>query len=184
MRLPPTAVFYLCGKELWELPCPSPPALENQDVAFQGLNTWHSFQYRVHGMHGSATGRPLRCPRLGPVRRRNRLGCRLRRALPRPARPRAPDRRLAGRCDAAAHFLNSRRPDSVESGKFFLRIDSAITPVPSHPVRQPGATTRGRVVAVAFPHRDKPYCRCGTIAAQLYERHRAVSLGQNWKSKN
>ena len=42
------------------------PALENLDVAFQGLNTWHSFQYlavvivlnryrKAHGMIGSAT---------------------------------------------------------------------------------------------------------------------------------
>ncbi len=31
------------------------PALENLDVAFQGLNTWHSFQYKAHGMLGSAT---------------------------------------------------------------------------------------------------------------------------------
>ena len=31
------------------------PALQNLDVAFQGLNTWHSFQYKAHGMIGSAT---------------------------------------------------------------------------------------------------------------------------------
>ena len=31
------------------------PALENLDVAFQGLNTWPSFQYKAHGMIGSAT---------------------------------------------------------------------------------------------------------------------------------
>ena len=31
------------------------PALENLDVAFQGLNTWHSFQSKRHGMIGSAT---------------------------------------------------------------------------------------------------------------------------------
>ena len=31
------------------------PALENLDVAFQWLNTWHSFQYEAHGMIGSAT---------------------------------------------------------------------------------------------------------------------------------
>ena len=31
------------------------PALENLDVAFQCLNTWHSFQYEAHGMIGSAT---------------------------------------------------------------------------------------------------------------------------------
>ena len=79
----------------------TPPALENLDVAFQGLNTWHSFQYEAHGMIGSATGRPLRCPRLGPVCRRHRLDRRLCRALPHPARPHAPDRRLAGRRDAA-----------------------------------------------------------------------------------
>ena len=67
------------------------PALQNLDVAFQGLNTWHSFQYlavviflnryrQAHGMIGSASGRPLRLPRLGHVRRRHRDdGC-LRRA--------------------------------------------------------------------------------------------------------
>ena len=31
------------------------PALENLDVAFQGLNTWHSFQSKPHGMIGSPT---------------------------------------------------------------------------------------------------------------------------------
>ena len=31
------------------------PALQNLDVACQGLNTWHSFQYEAHGMIGSAT---------------------------------------------------------------------------------------------------------------------------------
>ena len=31
------------------------PALENLDVAFQGLNTWHLFLYKPHGMIGSAT---------------------------------------------------------------------------------------------------------------------------------
>ena len=31
------------------------PALENLDVAFQGLNTRHSFLYKAHGMIGSAT---------------------------------------------------------------------------------------------------------------------------------
>ena len=31
------------------------PALENLDVAFQGLNTWHSLQYKAHAMNGSAT---------------------------------------------------------------------------------------------------------------------------------
>ena len=31
------------------------PALENLDVAFQGLNIWHSFLYEAHGMIGSAT---------------------------------------------------------------------------------------------------------------------------------
>ena len=31
------------------------PSLENLDVAFQGLNTWHSFLYKAHGMIGSAT---------------------------------------------------------------------------------------------------------------------------------
>ena len=31
------------------------PALENLDVAFQGLNIWHSFLYKAHGMIGSAT---------------------------------------------------------------------------------------------------------------------------------
>ena len=81
------------------------PALENLDVAFQAMNTWHSFQYKAHGMNGAATGRPLRCPRLGPVRRRHRVDRRPRRALPRPARPPAPGRRLAGRRDAAALLL-------------------------------------------------------------------------------
>ena len=31
------------------------PSLENLDVAFQGLNTWHSFLYKAHGIIGSAT---------------------------------------------------------------------------------------------------------------------------------
>ena len=31
------------------------PVLENLDVAFQGMNTWHSFVYKAHGMTGSAT---------------------------------------------------------------------------------------------------------------------------------
>ena len=31
------------------------PSLEDRDVAFQGLNTWHSFLYKAHGMIGSAT---------------------------------------------------------------------------------------------------------------------------------
>ena len=31
------------------------PALENLDVAFQAMNTWPSFQYKAHGMLGSAT---------------------------------------------------------------------------------------------------------------------------------
>ena len=31
------------------------PSLENLDVAFQGLNTWHSLLYKAHGMIGSAT---------------------------------------------------------------------------------------------------------------------------------
>ena len=35
------------------------PALDNLDVAFQGLNPWHSFQSKPHGMIGSATGARL-----------------------------------------------------------------------------------------------------------------------------
>ena len=31
------------------------PSLEYLDVAFQGLNTWHSFLYKADGMIGAAT---------------------------------------------------------------------------------------------------------------------------------
>ena len=81
------------------------PALENLDVALQGFE--HLALLPVQGPRHDRLGhgRPIRRPRLGPVRRRRRVDRRLRRVLPRLARPGAPDRRLAGRHDAAALCL-------------------------------------------------------------------------------
>ena len=125
------------------------PVLHHPGAAEPGrsvpeLNTWHSFQYlavvivlnryrQPHGMIGWATVARFAARGWGLYAVGIGLTAACGVTLPRPARPPAPDRRLAGRRDAAALLLLLRlrpvRPaHSLLLDHFlFLRIDGVIT---------------------------------------------------------
>ena len=92
------------------------PALQNLDVALQGLNTWHSFQYlavviflnrlrQARGTIGSATVARFASRGWGMYAVGIGLTAACGVPFPRPARPLVADRRLARRPDAAALLL-------------------------------------------------------------------------------
>ena len=115
------------------------PALQNLDVAFQGLNTWHSVQYLAHGDRPQplppgtgpdrlARGGALRYPRRAPLLRRPGPYRRLRAGLPGAARHRGAAGRMAGRRTAAALLRLLRLGPVGAADPLLLRP----LPVPAH----------------------------------------------------
>ena len=122
------------------------PALQNLDVAFQGLNTWHSVQYlavvifinrcrQAQGPDRLARRGALRHPRRAPLRRRPGPDRRLRGGVPGAAR----DRAAARACGPATHCSSTTSPFTSRCCPpllihyyfdhfLFLRIDGVINP--------------------------------------------------------
>ena len=145
------------------------PSLEYLDVAFQGLNTWHSFLYKADGMIGSATvarfaarGWDLYAVGIGLTAACGVLYLALRGLVL------LIDAGRATCCSSPTPLPPHRRRDHL---------------VPCGPAARHGPASQP-VVAVAIPQGDKPYS--GAAPSQYGDSSRIglVSLAQHWKSKN